>query len=194
MSDIRKALEALESVLCDPDGHVCIRCSRSESDVLDDALDQLRALAQPQAAQSDAAAYRSSLITAFCAKWSSNDRPEAGDVLEWLMAQPLATPPTEPQAAQPRLTVHLQSFPESNGKRNWTAMFVRAGGFAGLVGNCGGITIARGELWNRVAYSAECAKLLIGERDTEPDILDYGDDIKTPDLWLGEVRGGYPVR
>lgn len=79
-------------------------------------------------------------------------------------------------SAQPRLTVRLQSFPESNGKRNWTAMIVRVDQWDGLIGNCGGITVARGELWNRVAYEAECAKLLIGERDTEPCILDYGDD------------------
>ena len=92
---------------------------------------------------------------------------------------------------QPQLTVRLCSFPESNGKRNWTALLVRAdSNWDGLIGNCGGITIARGELWNRVAYEAERAKLLIGERDTEPHILDYGDDIQTPEEWAGEVRGG----
>ncbi len=95
---------------------------------------------------------------------------------------------------QPRLTVRLQSFPESNGKRNWTALLVRVDAWGGLVGNCGGITIDRGECWNRVAYEAERAKLLIGERDTEPDIMDYDDDIRTPEEWAGEVRGGRPVR
>ncbi|MBK6616383.1 hypothetical protein [Ottowia sp.] len=94
---------------------------------------------------------------------------------------------------QPRLTVRLQSFPESNGRRNWTALLVRVEAWDGLVGNCGGITVARGEFWNRVAYEAERAKLLIGERDTEPDIMDYGEDIKTPEEWAGEVRGGRPV-
>ena len=96
--------------------------------------------------------------------------------------------------AQPRLTVRLTSFPESNGKRNWTAMLVRADKWDGLIGNCGGITVERGEYWNRVAYAAERAKLLIGERDTEPDIMDYGDDITTPDQWAGEVRGGRALR
>lgn len=91
---------------------------------------------------------------------------------------------------QPLLTVRLTSFPESNGKRNWTALLVRADAWKGLVGNCGGVSLAHGELWNRVAYHAECARLLIGERDTEPNILDYGDDIRTPDEWAGEVRGG----
>lgn len=90
---------------------------------------------------------------------------------------------------QPRLTVRLQSFPESNGKRNWTAMLVRVDAWDGLIGNCGGITIGCGELWNRVAYEAERARFLIGERDTEPFILDYGDDIQTPGEWAGEVRG-----
>jgi len=97
---------------------------------------------------------------------------------------------------QPRLTVRLVAFPESNGKRNWTAMILRADekGWGGLLSNCGGVTVAHGELWNRVAYEAERAKLLIGERDTEPNILDYGDDIKTPEEWAGEVRGGRALR
>lgn len=111
---------------------------------------------------------------------------------EW--AEPLClaaqhpAPVAQGDAAQPRLTVRLTSSPESNGKRNWTAMFVRAEKFGGLVGNAGGITIERGELWNRVAYAAECARFLIGERDTEPCIFDYGNDIQTPDEWQGETR------
>lgn len=92
------------------------------------------------------------------------------------------------------LTVRLTSFPESNGKRNWTALLVRKEKWDGLIGNCGGITIERGELWNRVAYEAERARFLIGERDTEPFILDYGDDIKTPEEWKGEVHGGRKPR
>ncbi len=96
--------------------------------------------------------------------------------------------------AQPKLTVKILSFPESNGKRNWTALLVRVDGLDGLVGNCGGITIDRGECWNRVAYAAECARFLLGERDTEPHILDYGTDIKTPEEWSGEVRGGIEPR
>ncbi len=100
----------------------------------------------------------------------------------------------EETAAQPRLTVRLCSFPESNGNRNWTALLVRVDEWAGLIGNCGGISVARSEFWNRVAYEAERAKLLIGERDTEPNILDYGDDIKTPEEWAGEMRGGRALR
>lgn len=92
-------------------------------------------------------------------------------------------------STQPRLTVRLTSFPESNGKTNWTALLVRVDAWDGLVGNCGGISLARGELWNRVAWEAECARFLIGERDTEPSIIDYGEDIKTPAEWAGEIDG-----
>lgn len=101
----------------------------------------------------------------------------------------------EDAARQPQLKVRLTAFPESNGKQNWTALLVRSEPWGGLVGNCGGISLARGELWNRVAYEAECARFLIGERDTEPCILDYAKDIKTPDEWAGEREGGrMPLR
>lgn len=91
-----------------------------------------------------------------------------------------------PQEEPIRLTVKVMSFPESNGKRNWTAMFVRTKKFDGLISNAGGITISRSEYWNRVAYMAERARFLLGERDTEPDIIDYGIDIMTPEEWIGE--------
>ena len=91
-----------------------------------------------------------------------------------------------------KLTVRIRSFPESNGKRNWTAMFVRTEKWSGLVGNCGGIPIARGEYWNRVAYHAEEARALLGERLTEPHILQYGEDVKTPEEWKGVDSGANP--
>lgn len=89
---------------------------------------------------------------------------------------------------QPKVKVEVRSYPESNGKRNWTALILREEKFDGLVGTGGGITLIRGELWNRVAYEAERAKFFFGIRDTEPFILDYGDDIKTPEEWEGEGR------
>lgn len=89
-----------------------------------------------------------------------------------------------------QLTVRIVSFPESNGKRNWTAMFVRTKPWGGLVGNAGGITIARGEFWNRVAYEAERARCLLGERATEPSILAYGKSVSTPDEWTGSDPDG----
>lgn len=43
------ALEALESVLCDPEGKAGIRGSDADNQIIDDALDALRAaLAEPQ--------------------------------------------------------------------------------------------------------------------------------------------------
>lgn len=87
------------------------------------------------------------------------------------------------QELQPRLKVVVKTFPESNGRRNWTAMFKREEPWGGLVGNCGGITIAHSEHWNRVAYVAERARYLLGLRSTEPHILHYGKDVPTPQNW-----------
>ena len=91
---------------------------------------------------------------------------------------------TTPPQHKP-LTVRLVSYPESNGKTNWTAMFVRTQPWDGLRGNSGGITIDRGECWNRVTYNAERARFLLGERTTEPSIMAYGKDVKTPEEWDG---------
>ena len=118
------------------------------------------------------------------------DGPPKDTAAEAIDAWNRAPASSEQQAAavQPRLTVRLTSFPESNGKRNWTALLVREEKWGGLIGNAGGISVARGELWNRVAYESECARFLLGLRDTEPFILDYGDDIETPEQWMGETR------
>ena len=35
------------------------------------------------------------------------------------------------------------------------------------------------------AYAAERARALIGERIDEPDILQYGKDVPTPEEWAG---------
>ncbi|ASD50433.1 hypothetical protein FDI24_gp152 [Acidovorax phage ACP17] len=91
---------------------------------------------------------------------------------------------------QPGLTVRVVSRPESNGKRNWYADIVRSEPWKGLAGTAGGVSIAHGELWNRVAYAAERARFLLGERDTEPYILDYSEDIQTPEGWKGERGRG----
>lgn len=70
---------------------------------------------------------------------------------------------------QPELEVVIKSFPESNGKQNWAAMLVRKDrSWKGLYSTSGGITISRGEYWNRVAYDAERTKFLIGAVSTEP--------------------------
>ena len=57
------------------------------------------------------------------------------------------------------LTVVIKSYTESNGKKNWTAMFKRKEPFKGLVGTSGGITIARGEYWNHVAFGRSKSKV-----------------------------------
>lgn len=87
--------------------------------------------------------------------------------------------------AQPKLKVVIHSYPESNGKRNWTALITRDHKWNGLIGNGGGITVAHGEYWNRVAYESERARFLIGEREKEPDIIQYGWDVRVPEDWTG---------
>ena len=86
-----------------------------------------------------------------------------------------------------QLTVRLLSLLESNGKRNWQAYFVRQNNddFEGLIGSLGGVCIAWGEHFNRVAYEAERARFLIGERTTEPKIWAYSVDVGTPEDWKG---------
>lgn len=100
-----------------------------------------------------------------------------------------------PLPKQPKpLRVVIKSYPESNGKRNWTALFMREEHFTGLVGNGGGVTIDRGEYWNRIAYFAERARVLLGLRESEPDLLEYGKDVETPEEWKGkdpEAGHGY---
>lgn len=97
---------------------------------------------------------------------------------------------TKKSVEQPELKVVIYSFAESNGKRNWTAMFKRVAPFDMLQGNCGGITIEQSEYWNRVAYMAERARVLLGQRQTEPDIVAYGKDVFTPEEWEGQDPEG----
>lgn len=114
--------------------------------------------------------------------------PSNTDILQ-LIADAVTHFGAMPMGVQPRLEVNFNAWPESNGKTNWTVILRRTGKWDGLVGNSGGIMLARGELWNRIAYEAECARYLIGERATEPSILDYSEDIKSPDDWKGEIDG-----
>ncbi len=85
------------------------------------------------------------------------------------------------------LTVVLFKMPESNGKQNWQAYFRRKDDptFKGLVGSMGGICIHWCEYWNRVAYEAERARFLLGERTTEPCISDYSEDVTDPEQGKG---------
>jgi len=68
------------------------------------------------------------------------------------------------------LSVWYGSMPESNGKKNWTAILHR-GDFME------GITIARSEYPDRVRYEADRMRHLIGELPEAPDILAYDADL-----------------
>ena len=79
---------------------------------------------------------------------------------------------TEPSA--PALTVWTGSLPESNGKRNFTAILKRKGASAF---DTDSYTFARSEYPDRVRYDADCRRYLIGELEKEPCILDYDADL-----------------
>ncbi len=73
------------------------------------------------------------------------------------------------------LTVWFGSMPESNGKKNWTAILHRGDIVEGF-------TIARSEYHDRVRYDADCVKYLVGEIETEPSILDYDGELQVATL------------
>lgn len=83
------------------------------------------------------------------------------DVLHALISVELRAAPNDGS-----LKVWYGSMPESNGKSNFTAILHR-----GDVSK--GITIDRSEYPERVRYSADEMRYLIGEIDKEPWILDY---------------------
>lgn len=84
---------------------------------------------------------------------------------------------------QPKLTVWYGSMPESNGKKNWTALLHRAGE---KLMSAELHTIDRSEYPDRVRYAADCVRYIIGELDEKPCILDYDadkyDGLAAPDV------------
>lgn len=74
------------------------------------------------------------------------------------------------------LTVWYGEMPESNGRRNWTAMLHRkdADGFDKFTQ---GFIFARSEYPDRVRYEADRMAWLIGEKADEPDLLAYDADL-----------------
>jgi len=76
--------------------------------------------------------------------------------------------------AQPKLEVWFGSMPETNGKRNWTAIL-----HAGDIPH--GLTLDRSEYHDRVRYEADRARHLIGELPDPPDILAYDPDLREPE-------------
>lgn len=74
-----------------------------------------------------------------------------------------------------RVAVWFGAMPESNGRSNWTAMLYPEGGSL-----LDGQTIHRSELKDRVRYTADSLRHLIGETEDEPDILAYDGDLTGP--------------
>ncbi len=87
--------------------------------------------------------------------------------------EPLYAAPQASEAVRPALAVWYGSMPESNGKKNWTAILYRKGE---VVFDGPHITIDRSEYPDRVRYEADRVRHLIGEIDEEPWILDYDAD------------------
>lgn len=78
--------------------------------------------------------------------------------------------------SQPQLTVWEGAMPESNGKRNFTAVLMRKEESL-LNGISNGITIARSEYPGRVRYEADLVRWLIGElKGEKPCVIDYDTD------------------
>lgn len=77
------------------------------------------------------------------------------------------------------LQVWFGAMPESNGKSNWTAI-LHTGDIAE------GFTLARSEYKDRVRYSADSARFLIGELADRPDILAYDGDLQ--EAWNAAIN------
>jgi len=83
---------------------------------------------------------------------------------------------------QHKLAVSYHAYPESNGKTNWTVELRRVDG-DGLKGSWfSGRCFYRGEHHGRGQFHAEELRFLIGDRETEPDILMYDDQSRKPGL------------
>lgn len=97
----------------------------------------------------------------------SDHIPDAGKKVD---ATPAAAVPE-----QTKLAVWYGSMPESNGRKNWTAVLHKDGddGFDIFTD---GHTIDRSEYPDRVKYAADCVRWLIGELPEKPFILDYDAD------------------
>lgn len=78
----------------------------------------------------------------------------------------------------PELDVWVGPMPESNGKTNYTAILMRKGG--SLFDDGMTMTIARSEYPGRVNYEADRVRYLIGQRETEPFVLDYDSEERSP--------------
>jgi len=94
------------------------------------------------------------------------------------------------QPAQPRLKVWLTSFPESNGKTNWTAMLTREEKWDGLPGNAGGITLDRGELnveswWDTNQFRVEFDRTVKSDRSSSTFVVRASSPLTSLEVKLG---------
>lgn len=71
------------------------------------------------------------------------------------------------------LTVWFGPMPESNGRTNWTAILMPKGGRI-----WDGITLDRSEFKDRVRYTADRVRYLLGEYEEEPDLLAYDENLQ----------------
>lgn len=89
------------------------------------------------------------------------------------------------QPPSPALTVWYGAMPESNGKTNWTAILHRKGESLLMGFN---ITIDRSEYPDRVRYEADRMRYMIGELESEPDMMSYDEKLHS-----GYVRPEQPA-
>ena len=76
-----------------------------------------------------------------------------------------------------QLKVWFGGMPESNGKSNWTAILYRDNN-GSLLDMADGVTIDRSEYSDRVRYSADRVRYLLGHLPNKPDIRHYDADLK----------------
>lgn len=79
------------------------------------------------------------------------------------------------ESQPPRLAVWFGALPESNGKQNWTAILHRAD-----ESMMDGVSIECSEYTDRVRYTADRLRHLIGQLPEAPDILTYDSGLQAP--------------
>lgn len=89
-----------------------------------------------------------------------------------LRARSSAPEAREGEREQPKLTVWYGEMPESNGKRNWTAILGRKDA-EGFDFHTDGFCFHRSEYPDRARYEADEMRWIIGELAEQPNILAY---------------------
>lgn len=113
------------------------------------------------------ASYKQLADSGDAGNWRIEDYPEGQQALQAIAAAERA------QQAEPvELSVWFGDMPETNGKKNWTAILHRKNGCISE-----GVTLTRSEYPDRARYEADRVRHLIGELKSEPDILAYDGDL-----------------